>query len=456
MSDSTPNLQLPVINPKMSCACKWRIGVGVLAGLLICGSIWLWSGSRPDPSSRLPAVSLGAVGSGVRRAIEDATELVRRKPFSGPAWGRLGMVLLAHNFEAAAETAFDVAQELDPRTARWSYCAGVGQAVIDPARAIVHFQHAVELAPNDPWPKFRLAELLMDTQQLDQAAAVLQSIQAPDQQTRLSYDRVRLALLHNDPQTLKKLDQQELKALQTGANRRVCLELLVQVYHRLGRNPDAAAIRDLLHSGTLSAEGWDDPYVTEIFQLRKDPQWLASVAHRELRANRADQSVQQLEELVNDYPDDPTWPLELGRVWKDLKQPGKAIQVLQGAAKQHPDSAQIQFEIGNLQFGSGNWSAAESAYSAASRLKPDFALAHYNLGQSRLKLQHDEQALQAFRDALRSQPDLAPALINLADLLSRSKRPADLSEARLCLQRALMVAPRDRRAAELLERLPKE
>lgn len=402
----------------------------------------------------MPVVQLGRVGPAERSAIKAAQELVLKKPRSGAAWGRMGMVLLAHNFEEAATTCFAAAQDLDPQTSSWPYYAGVALAISDPENALVQYARAAELAPEESWPKFRWVELLMDLHRLEEADRIMQTIAGRYETQRLNYDQVRLALLQG-PEALRKLQPDQLQSLQSGSNRRACLELLAQVWRRLDRILLAEAIGQKLRADAGSTGGWEDPYISDVMSLRKDAQWQAELARQALEAGQTDDAVQRMTQLVTDYPDDPQWSVQLARMWGQLRRRGNAVSVLGEATQRHPNSAEVHFEMGNLQFQLQDWSAAVASYAAATKLKPDYGLAHYNLGQSHLKLGHEADALKAFRDALRCQPDLAEAHVNLADLLMRSGKSEDFVVARDHLERAVKLAPQDRRAGELLKQLPK-
>ncbi len=404
----------------------WRMVrlFAVVVVLVVVG--WIWQKYGQALPIAMPVIRLEEAGPAERQAIQDAQAVVRKKPRSAAAWGRLGIVLLAHNFEDAAGECFSAAQHLDPTSFRWPYYAGVCAAISDPQRALGDFARSAQLAPEDPWPRFRQAELLMDLQRLDEAERVLKTIDSPDQAHRLLYDHVRLALLRQDKDALQQLTAEQLQQLASGANRRACLELLAQVWHRLGRPTAAAAVAKQLRDQTSGNEGWDDPYVAEVFAVRTDPLWQADLARQAFDAGDAEGAVQRMQELIENHPADPQWPLELARLWSKLRKTENALSVLQAAAKKNPQSAAVRFELGNLQYQSQDWSAAVNSYAAATRLKPDYGLAHYNLGQAQLKLQHETEAISAFRDALRCQPDLAVAHVNLGDLLSRSGKPSDL------------------------------
>src|SRR5438128_10828552 len=89
------------------------------AGLLAVGwagaGWWVWPGRGRQP----PDVALADVDPAVREVVRKATAEVREQPGSAPAWGRLGMVLRAHDFDDAANVCFVEAARLDAAEPRW-------------------------------------------------------------------------------------------------------------------------------------------------------------------------------------------------------------------------------------------------------------------------------------------------------------------------------------------------
>ena len=81
---------------------------------------------------------------------------------SAAAWGRLGKILLAHEFSDEARACFAQAEALDPAEPRWPYHQGTILSQGEPDAAIPKLQRAVERCGNDPdAPRLRLAEILL-------------------------------------------------------------------------------------------------------------------------------------------------------------------------------------------------------------------------------------------------------------------------------------------------------
>ena len=87
------------------------LAVAGLAGLalLVWGGAGLWYQLTGPP---IPTADTAESDKEVVKAIASARTNVRRKPWSGEAWGQLGRVFRAHEFEPQADACFKRAEEL--------------------------------------------------------------------------------------------------------------------------------------------------------------------------------------------------------------------------------------------------------------------------------------------------------------------------------------------------------
>src|SRR5262245_27538487 len=92
-------------------------GAALLAGI---GRYVWYRAFAPRP----PVVELKGVDPAIVAAVEQAQAGVHASPFSAPAWGQLGMVLLTHDFTAEAKVCLAEAETLDPSEPRWPYYQG--------------------------------------------------------------------------------------------------------------------------------------------------------------------------------------------------------------------------------------------------------------------------------------------------------------------------------------------
>ena len=75
---------------------------------------------------RPPEVDLAGIDPAIKKAIEEARSKVIAEPDSAQAWGRLGMVLITHDFRLPAAFCLEQAERLDPAEVRWPYFQALG------------------------------------------------------------------------------------------------------------------------------------------------------------------------------------------------------------------------------------------------------------------------------------------------------------------------------------------
>src|SRR5262245_5512739 len=138
-----------------------RMTVAAVIVLLIAVGWWAWRAYRAAPLANLPSIDLTQASPAVKAAISRELDAVRADARSGRAWGRLGLVLRAHEFGAEANLCLAIAGRLDPQEFLWPYIEGVSLTISDPHTAMGCFRRAARLSPQDPFPHYRLGELLL-------------------------------------------------------------------------------------------------------------------------------------------------------------------------------------------------------------------------------------------------------------------------------------------------------
>ncbi len=102
----------------------------------------------------------------------------------------------------------------------------------------------------------------------------------------------------------------------------------------------------------------------------------------------------------------------------------EAEEVLQELIRQQPDNAALYNTLGISRFTRQEFAAAEAAYRKATELPPDLAEAHYNLGLVLANQGRHAAAETAYRKAIEVEPDFALAYNNLALELSQQQKHA--------------------------------
>ncbi len=428
---------------------RWRVAALALVLILAgCGvaAWWLWP-ATPDP----PSVDLSGADPAVAETVTAARDAVRKAPGSAAAWGKFGMVLLAHDFRPQAEACFVWAGRLDPREPRWPYYRGYILSLDDPVAAVPQWERAVELSGDrDAAPRLRLG------------AAYLEQGRTEDAETQ--FRRV-LERRPDDPEANLQLARAEcgsrrrpgwLGVTRSRARapftRKAAHTLAAEVRQRLG--DQEAAARELRLAEELPDDApWPDPLLGEMADLQRGKRALLKGAVDALSDGRVAEGVTWLRELVQDYPEtDWAW-LRLGKALVQAGDLPGAEQALRAALRLTPDMVDAHFYLGVVRFQRDDWAGAAAAFRRATELKPDYAVAYYNLGKCLLKQGDRPGAREAFRAAVENKPSYPNAHAALGTALAEEGRT---EEAREQFQDAVRLDPEDRRWRDLLEGLKKE
>jgi tetratricopeptide (TPR) repeat protein len=392
-----------------------------------------------------PAVNLQEVDPAAAAFVEEAYQAVQQSPRSAATWGRLGMILLAHEFLGEANVCLSRAERLGPEEPRWPYYQGIALFLGDPAGAIPKLERAADLCGGTPdAPRLRLAEALLGQGRTAEATDQFHQILWRDPANARAYLGLARVAYERDelPHSLAQLRQ----CADHPFTRKAASVLMAEIDQRLGDKP---AVAQHLHRTDRLPDDpvWPDPFVEELERLKRGRQ--ACIAHMEnlLAQNRVAEAVRFLRERVQDDPHaDWAW-LWLGRLLIQQEQFAAAEPALREAARQAPESIETQFYLGVALYCQGKSRDAGPFFLQATELKPDYALAHYNLGHCLIQQGDRTAALGAFRMAVRCKANFADAHTNVGDLLAQDGRYA---EGLTHLRHAVALNPGDARAKKLL------
>jgi tetratricopeptide (TPR) repeat protein len=448
-SMQTSNHYLPAAEfngREKQCSGRVQVWVVVVSGLVVIGALSLrWLIQNDDPPALPPSIDLTGSPPGVVAAITTARDAVLNEPESGKSWGQLAMALRAHEFETEANICFMEAERLDPHDIRWPYLRGVSLAVSDPQAAIECYLRSIEIHPNLPLPRLRLAELYIDLDQLDQAGTHLRAARDLDPgHARTLLDLGRVAFLRGDFQ--ESLQHTKKSAMQEPM-KRATHELLAQIYHRQDDRDAAAKHLSIVQQIPEDEMGWHDPYVSEVMELRRDPDWVVFRAQEQLQQGFAKKAITALEEVVAQHPEICEFHIALGRTLVLAGDFRRAKIVLEQAVRRHPDSPRLRRLQGMAHFSLREWKQAVEKLREAIVLKSNYALAYYDLGRCLLQINDEKAALTAFRNSVRFQPNLADAHTKLGALLLQAGQKSEATEH---LRIAAQLSPNDPETRKLL------
>jgi tetratricopeptide (TPR) repeat protein len=370
---------------------------------------WAWKYRAAAP----PVVDTGGLDPEAARAVEEAHQEVRLTPRSASAWGHLGMVLRAHSLGAEANACFQEAERLDPAEPRWPYYRGLTLVLTDPPAGITCLRRAAERLGDGPAaPAFRLAEVLIEQGQLDEAGRLLDGANRGADRLRGELLRARLAAAREDWKAALALAEGCLQDLRTTRQAHL---LAADACRRLGDLGRARKLIDQARSLPDDAP-WHDPLVAEVERLQVGLGARLAMASALEREGRPEEAAALVERALRDRPRDANAWMVLGQMLRRMGRLDQAEQALDRAVRADPDHVEGWFSLGVVRVFQGRKQPAADAFRQAVRLKPDHVLACHNLAICLKDTGDIEGARRAWRDALRIQPDYAPAREGLENL----------------------------------------
>jgi tetratricopeptide (TPR) repeat protein len=429
-------------------ANRRRIAIvaGLFLSVLLAGAgFYFWR--RPN-SPRPPEIDRNGMDPEVAAAIEEQRKAAIASPGSGPAWGRLGMVLAAHDLVQPALECFSTAEKLDPSEMRWPYYQAVALSLIDPQAALPKAEQAVGLDKSErDGPVLLLAELLMT--QARPEVAEKHARKALDREPQNA--RALVILARSLLQQHRYKDSLRCLAVAVGdpRKRHASHALRAEVYERMGDRKRAA--EDMRVIARLPADPpWRDPLVYEVEKLRVGFDSRLSRMEGMIESGYYAQAIPPLQALTRDRPDGAKAWLLLGRALLETQNIPGSQYALQKAAALEPDNVDANYFFGLVELQLGRPARAKEMFRKALARKPDFAWAHYRLGECLQKEGNIAGATQSVRDAVRLKPDLVPGYCYLAELLLLQNHAA---EAITQIELARKLEPDNPRVAKLFPQL---
>lgn len=390
----------------------------VLAGaaaLLLCVAAYFALAPKPPAVYALPQIDLGRVDRGVAEAVEQAIRNVRSSPKPAEAWGRLGMLLTAHEMAPdAADFCYRSAEHRNAQDVRWPYYRGVALATGSPEQAIPQLRRAARIG-GDVYPVVRLdlAELLLQQGYLLEAEEELGRILRRDPaNARAHLILARVAWQRGDLQgSLGNLEPAESDP----RTRKAALALRAQIYMSQGKKN--ASMEAASASRAAADLPWENPLRQQLFELRRGKRQHLTKADELLAQNRPAEAIASLRATVAKYPDLSWAWLLLGRALIMRNDLIEAAEALRTAARLLPDSAETQFYLGVVLYLQKDRPAAAVCFRTAAELEPTLADAHFNLANCLAEQGDRLAAIEALRVGLRCKPDSAQAHALLGELL---------------------------------------
>jgi tetratricopeptide (TPR) repeat protein len=320
----------------------------------------------------------------VAEKIKSARQACLDRPMSADAWAEYGMVLDAHKLAVDAIPCYRRAVELRPGEFRSHYFLGVCLATIDPDAAVEPLNRAVELKPDYAPAHVRLADALLQSDDLDGARRHYDRALELDAENAFAHlGAAKVDLITGDAQTAA---DHLNRAIQASANLKEAYELFATLLRRAGREDDAEDASRRAAAVRYPA-AMVDPIRDTIAEYGVSGEWHATRA-------RALQYEGKLAEAIAAYR--------------------KAVEIR--------PSALHHYNLGAALALAQRHEDAIEAYDRAIELRPDYVEVHFNRGVALGLLGRFDEAVKSYERALDIDPNLSDARLNLAATLNAMGR----------------------------------
>ena len=361
---------------------------------------------EPDLSGSEPAARKAIIQTRERLAellAGDTTEV----PRLAAGYGQLAALYQLSRIDAPAALCWDNARQLQPDEFRWSYYAGYlalkrGQTDI----ALAALQRARELKPDYAPLDLRLAQLWLDTNELDKARAALgRASRQPGLRASALYYLGELDLLRRDYQGA----QQHLReALELAPQASGIHYPLAQAYRHQGQQDLArqhlAAFKPGLPAG-------DDPLVAELQSALETSRADFRLAMRAVNEQDYKKAFQHFEDGLKIDPDNMAARVSYARALYLGGQDEAALAQLNSVLEREPEQTLADFLLAVLQQSRGENNAAIEHYNRILLHDERHAGAHFYLANLLFEREQYAVAAQHYAAALVVNSDIPPARI---------------------------------------------
>lgn len=374
--------------------------------------------SRSARSIDIPQIDLTGIDPAVADAIGQAGLEVRSSPSDAARWGRLGMLLLIHEFKGDAIACFDEAQRLDATNPRWPHLQGMSLMKDRPIEAVAQFRRAAELCDDrPPVSRLRMGQVLFETGHFEEARAAFDRAISRDPTN--PYAALGMAQLETAQGHLDAAAQWLTGALSDARTQKRAAVLLASVEAR--RGDTNAAAHDSRDAAALPDDlPMDDPIYEQAVDLHVGRVADIDRAGVLLDDGKIAEAVEMLRGTTARYPDSEIAWKVLGRALLAANDLSSAEAALRRALQLSPASTSIYDSLGRTLLRQNRLEEAVRSFRTSIRLNADNAGAHYNLGDALDRMGQSAEAVQELRAAIRLQPSISQAQKRLNEVLAKS------------------------------------
>lgn len=394
-------------------------------------AVGFWSCGAPLVD--LPKVDASVFSGPVKAAIEKALKDASAAPNNPAAVARLGMVLQAHQQNAAAAQAYQRAVSLDPHNRILLYYWGTAlaadgrnQEAIEPLRRAV--------APHNAAFRMKLADTLYAAGKVDEAAAEYQSLIHSNPDLAAAY--YGLGRTQEGQQAARNLE----KAIELFPRYGAARFSLAAVYRQMDRRKEAEALLVDYERDKLLVPPLEDPAMSDVLLLDESSTGLLRQAQAKERAGYLIEAAAIHERVAAADPKMPQAWINLISLYGRTGEPARAEAAYRKAIALAPGNGEAHYNYGVFCVQNERWSEAKNAFQAAIAADPTHAEALDNLGALIERSGQVEQAAELFRRAVAAKPTLRLAQYHLGRYYASRRR---YPEAIAALEAALTPVDRE-------------
>lgn len=392
----------------------------VAAALGALGAVaggWWWQGARGMQAAVAESVpglpDLTGVSPEARAAVRAADARARGLWTAQSGLGELSRVYHANGFLEAAMRCYEALDVMEPREPKWLHrhaiiLAGFGE--IDPAMAL--WRRVVELAPDYAPARLRLADTLLKSSRVDEAAAMYEDVLR--RHPRNPYAQLGLARIDFEAQRWERA-RQRLEPLVEQTNYELGYDLIVSLYERLGEHGRAAAIRGMMKASGAYRDPVD-PWMDELLEVCFDAYRL-SVAAGTMAREAAPKSVQLLERAIALAPDKVSNYYQLGMLALQMGNTATALEKLEQCTRVDPSFTDGWAQLSALQLQAGQVAASDRTLAEGLRVNPKSPGLHLMLARRLQQAGAIGEAIREFKTSAELRPNEADAYLELGSML---------------------------------------
>jgi tetratricopeptide (TPR) repeat protein len=426
------------------------LGVLLCLAILAVGINVTWWLSRPALEP-LPVADTEHLDAEIQELIASAVANVAADNRSATAWGDLGAVYYAHSLEVQSQACFRNAERLDPTDYRWPYLLAVSLSYADHEQTLAAYRRAAQRCGQRAHVQLRLAEILLDRGELEEAAAQIDTILTyASSDTRALFAKARLLFAQG------KLDEAKSYAERSAENAsdkrapymRAPYMLLAQICRRThDAEGEANALANLkqIRDGFAT---WEDPEIASVLSLSRSRTHRLAVAEELIRGGNPAQGTRMLYQMTTES-NGASAAEQLAQMLNREGRFAETETMLRRQLQDSPNDERLHYLLGVACYQLEKYAETEASFGRVVELKPDYGYAWHNRGLALIALGKTAKAREAFAAAVHLNPTEVASRLKLAELLlAEGKR----DEAREHLKVAIKLAPESPEARELLAR----